>query len=215
MHKITTSEYILNRLGGKTPLQLQFIEHLHSITSAKFYCAGGCIRSIFSGEELTDIDLFPTSEDEYEKLHQKCIEAYTIKREKENDYNISLTLEFKTSIENEKGEELEEVHELEVQIVKIYHEKVEDLIHSFDFTICMFAYDRANDQFILGENSMEDLIKKRLVINEVTYHLSTLRRFFKYANKGFYACSGCLKTYILSIRSSENDDLDKEPEYID
>lgn len=217
MHKVNAEKYIEERLGGKVPVQLQFIQDIfekENETGLNFYCAGGAIRSIFDGSEVVDIDLFPTTEDNYEKL-LNVFHQYTVLNEKENDYNMALEIEFKTAIKNAEGEELEEIHNLKIQVIKIHHEKIEDLIYSFDFTICMFGYDRRNDLFVIGENSIEDLFRKRLVINEVTYHLSTFRRFFKYAKKGFHACSGCLKTFMSSVRNSENNGLDDEPEYID
>jgi len=219
MHKIDAEKFIKERLSGVPP-QIEFIDQIHSkhdFPSLNFYCAGGAIRDIFDGNlgSFSDIDLFPREQKDYDNLIALLRDKFNATEEKENDFNTSFNVQFKIEKKNDNGEELEEVFEFIVQVVKFYHSSVEDLLDKFDFTICQFLYSGRNDEFVLGENSLLDLKNKKLVINKITYPLSTMRRFFKYTNKGFYACSGCLKTFIMHVRQEEGGDLDKEPEYID
>lgn len=216
MHYIDAEDFFKKRLGNKQPIQIYFLKSVND-SGVPFLCAGGAIRDIFDENKgnFTDIDLFVPNEDEYEKLVKYIESKFTIDKKVENDFNTSLNLKYVLKIENGDGLEVEEIYDFQVQVIKFYASTAEELADMFDFTICQFIYKVNGGQFTLGEHSLMDLKNKALVINKIKYPLSTFRRFFKYTQKGFYACSGCLKTFMMNIRDEDYSDFDKEPEYID
>jgi len=82
------------------------------------------------------------------------------------------------------------VNGLVVQTIKsLYYQSSAHLISTFDFTDCQFCVARENgrDFFYVGETSLEDLKKRRIIINQINYPMSTMRRLLKYAKKGYFA----------------------------
>jgi hypothetical protein len=86
------------------------------------------------------------------------------------------------------------------------------VIDSFDFTICQFAFDGAS--IYMGDWSLYDLARKRLVPHRVTYGVSTIRRIIKYCNQGYTVCSGGL-AQILGEVAKNPAIINAETQYID
>ena len=93
-----------------------------------------------------------------------------------------------------------------------YYETAEDLINSFDFTICQLVTD--GDDLITDEFSLWDIGRNKLAIHNVTYGVSTIRRLIKYTKQGFTACSGTFAD-ILERCIKDPSVVNKETEYID
>jgi hypothetical protein len=89
--------------------------------------------------------------------------------------------------------------QLEIQIIGLGdgYASAAELLDSFDFTICQFAID--GDKVVFPPLALHDLNRKRLVINEVTYGLATMRRFIKYTKQGYFACGGVMTDYLTRI----------------
>lgn len=218
MHTIKASKYLEERIGKSTPVQIDFIDHLRKNSGTRFFIAGGSIRSLFtdSPENFTDIDVFPIDEENYNILNEYLSKEYGEDKKRENDLNTRYEIVFKREIRNgATDEELIDETELVIQNIKFFYSTPHELIDSFDFTICQFSYNHNEDIFIIGENSVMDLLNKKLVIHKISYPLSTFRRFFKYTKKGFYACKGCLETFMHEIRHNNELDIGDEIEYID
>ena len=164
----------------------------------KVWCAGGALRSLINtNEPIADYDMFFSDVVYAEKLHNtltvagwKCVfscpkkELYTFKR---------------------KG--------IKVQLItKRFYSNVEELLYSFDFSVCMAAFD--GDTVFMHRSFIKDVRKKNLSINDVTYPVATINRLFKYKNKGYNIKESTLVDLVRSI-SSRQFDGDQLQLYID
>src|SRR3546814_11060115 len=85
--------------------------------------------------------------------------------------------------------------ELKVQAIRIaFHETLESVLESFDFSICQCGYDGTD--ILLGQWTLFDLASKRLVPGQLRYGTSSLRRVIKYTRQGYTICSGGLAEKI-------------------
>lgn len=83
-----------------------------------------------------------------------------------------------------------------------FYANAAEVIDSFDFTLCQFAFD--GETLTYADFALFDAARKRLVIHKITYPVSTMRRLLKYQQQGFYACTGCLTTILSdTIQSPE------------
>ena len=76
------------------------------------------------------------------------------------------------------------------QISLRYYGSIEEVLDSFDFTICQFGWD--GEMLAVGPYALWDLGRKKLALHKLTYGVSTLRRLMKYARQGFTICGGAL-----------------------
>lgn len=58
--------------------------------------------------------------------------------------------------------------------------------------------------------SFIDLSKSQLMLNDMPYPASTLRRAFKYIKKGFSICPGEISKIINAVRNSDEEDFTEE-----
>jgi hypothetical protein len=146
------------------------------------WLAGGALRRTLRGMDAdSDFDFFFHDADQLERFKGKLLDG-VFKLHHETEHHVELR--------GKIGEE-----ESIVQCIRFaYYDRSEDVIDSFDFTICQFAFDGRN--LIVGEYALWDLGRKRLAINKITYPLSTMRRVLKYAKQGFNACPGCLTAIL-------------------
>jgi len=167
-----------------------------------FWLAGGALRRTITAESIigkSDFDFFFKNEEAFVDMLTAFSEmGFIIKRE--NDANK--TLEGKVKL----GEEEKTII---VQLIKIqFYQTVDALLDSFDFTLCQFALDTKTGTFYCGDTSMFDAARRRIVVHKVTYPVASLRRLIKYTSQGYYACHGCLSTFLEKVReiqpSAEN-----------
>jgi hypothetical protein len=103
--------------------------------------------------------------------------------------------------------------ELKLQAINFrYFDTPEAVIDSFDFTICQFAFDGTN--IYMGDWSLYDAAKKRLVPHRVTFGVSTIRRIIKYCNQGYTVCAGGLATILEEVAANPGI-INAETLYID
>lgn len=165
------------------------------------WLAGGAVRRLFEGKKPdSDFDFFFKDQTSTENFEDELIEMGA-RLLSENDKNKKYILP--SSIpEDMEGEDVY-LPEMEIQCINFqYFDSPKAVIDSFDFTICMFAFD--GDYFYIGDFSLWDLARKKLVINKVTYGVATVRRLMKYANQGFTACGGCLTQILRSVVDDPN-----------
>lgn len=132
--------------------------------------AGGAINSLFTNSEIHDLDLyFKSKEDLFKFVYEMYNNISSIQ------YHItdkSLTF----CINN-------------VLIQCIYFEyfnDIQDLFHSFDFTICMGAFDFKSNNFIFNKRFFKDNASRKIVINNTTaFPIVSGIRLEKYFNKGY------------------------------
>lgn len=154
-------------------------------TAKDCWIAGGAVRSMVAGLPLTsDVDFFFKSEAAY----------LAFVRDFGGD-NVTKS-NFHSTFTRRIGEK-----DYLIQAVCIrYFDSAEDVIDSFDYTICQFALD-GND-IVVGPYSLWDLARKRLVVHKVTYGAASVRRMLKYAKQGFTACQGCITALLADIAAN-------------
>jgi hypothetical protein len=146
------------------------------------WIAGGALRDYFMAVKITtDYDLFFPNELEYEKAKTffKAKEA-EIKWESENGMKVKY------------GKRT-------YDLVKKYFENPQATIDNFDFTVSMFAVD--TEKVYFGETTFIDLAKRQLMLNKIPYPASTMKRAFRYYNKGFKMCAGEMMKLVIAIQN--------------
>jgi len=93
---------------------------------------------------------------------------------------------------------------IDVDVVKKEFQNATSTIEKFDFTVCCFAVSA--DNFYFHQSAPFDLLRKRLVINELPHPVDTLKRLNKYIKKGFSACNGTLMTLAKSLAEQDPSD---------
>lgn len=157
------------------------------------WVAGGSIRDYMSGQPIkTDYDLFFKNSDGYNKVL-----SYLEKNNAE------------TIFENENGRKVFYKGK-KFDLVKKHFNSPIDTINEFDFTVSMFAVDR--NKFYHGETSFIDLAKRQLMINKLPFPGNTLKRAFRYYEKGYRMCLDEMKKLILAINKLELGNQDDESE---
>lgn len=85
-----------------------------------------------------------------------------------------------------------------IQCIKFqYYKTAEEVIESFDFTVCQFSYDGSN--VYAADYALWDLGRKRLAVNKISFPVSSMRRLLKYTRQGYTACDGCLASLATAV----------------
>lgn len=157
--------------------------------------AGGAIRRAISGiNQDSDYDFFFKGESYKDSFCEALTSDHGFVQVRKTQHHT----EFKGKIKDRPTV---------VQAIHFdYFDGPKDLLEAFDFTICQFAYNGVH--LFTTPEALWDLARKRLVINKVTYPVSTLRRMIKYTKQGYYACGGCMKEFLNQTRLLEDPDLD-------
>ncbi|MEW6171294.1 MAG: hypothetical protein AB1472_07050 [Candidatus Omnitrophota bacterium] len=152
----------------------------------KCWVAGGAVRDYFSlGYITTDIDIYFPSDEEFQKGKIWFID---------NGGEIKFENERLMVIYYKK-------HKFE--LIKMFFESPQQTIDQFDFTVCCGAISK--DSVFFHNTFFIDLAKKRLVVNNLPYPLSTLQRLQKYIKKGFTICNGGLLEIAKAIQKLDLD----------
>lgn len=149
--------------------------------------AGGAVRAYLTNQPITtDYDLFFDNEDHFNEVTKDLRVVY----------NNEMMSVFKPD-------------GLHIQAMKIYL-PIEELLDSFDFTICQFAL---RDGIIhTTQEALLDLGRKALVPHKITYPIASYRRSVKYQGYGFKMCKGSVTDFLEQI---SNTNLYTDTVYID
>lgn len=130
--------------------------------------AGGAVTSIFTGREINDFDLYFRTKEDLLKFYETVADG---------EYIVSSTDKSFTFTVNKKMYQV------------IYFDlfpTVQDIFNSFDFSVCMGAYDFSTEEFVLDEGFVTDNISRNLVIKgKTTFPVISLLRVDKYKKKGY------------------------------
>lgn len=142
---------------------------LKELENYQLWIAGGAIRSWFTNERRSDVDLFFPNDKEREKVlnHMKGLDSEVV-------------------FENENVTKIKYKKQV-FDICKPTFGSPQETIKDFDFTVSMFACNRQS--FWCGEESFMDLASRRLCINKAPFPMSSLSRMQKYIRKGYWMCS--------------------------
>jgi len=151
------------------------------------FLAGGAITSIISGNPVNDWDVYFKSE----KAFRKAVEdAYD-----DGYWCVSITSRAVTFVKDSEV----------VQFMYFrWFEAAQDIFDSFDFTVCMGAYDADSKELTLHPRFMPDLAAKTLVFNHGTaYPLASGLRVRKYHEKGYSISKSELLKVIIAINQKK------------
>lgn len=146
--------------------------------------AGGAITSIFTNNEINDIDVYFRSKEDVTKL------LGTIMGYGDGEYigsaeSFSLHISFYTNRSILVGGGGCN-HPIQLITFKFF-EDVQDIFDTFDFTVCMGAYDFATESFTLHPEFLKHNAQKYISFNTGTaFPLISLLRMNKYKDKGYY-----------------------------
>jgi hypothetical protein len=159
------------------------------------FIVGGAVRSWFCGETLSDIDLAFNDE--------KQMKAYSEILEKAG---------YKKVFSHENADTFKNGSVI-IQTLKKYWTDIDSMFRSFDFDLCCFAIDSQGCIFTT-KKAVLSVLRKRLSVNTIQsgYELDSLRRAFKYFEKGYKPCYGCLHDIAKSLGMDE-ETLKKQIEF--
>lgn len=149
------------------------------------WIAGGCLREWLQEKRIVkgcDIDVWCRDAKEVERIRKSA-----------KDSKWTLTVELPTSLnyKTPKGHW--------VQIIKQhFFDGPVETISAFDFTVCAFALT-SGGAFWMHQSSLLDMAMMRLKVIDLQFPQSTLRRTYKYAEKGYRICGGELGKVVDAI----------------
>jgi hypothetical protein len=194
------AEKICNRIRVQSFAETDLaktLERLPKPSSEGPWIAGGAVRRTIQCKTLdSDFDFFFASADQTEKFAADLVSLGGQLRGK-NEKNQTYILPSKV-VGGDNETPLTQLPELKIQLITFqYFASAEQVIDSFDFTLCQFAYD--GSKLYMGDFSLWDVARKRLVPNRISYATSSLRRLLKYANQGFTVCGGALSEILQQV----------------
>lgn len=154
--------------------------------------AGGMITSLFTRRDINDVDIyFKRKSDLANLLYGEVNGSWIISH---TDKAFSFKCGGKT-----------------VQAIYFrYFNNAYEIFETFDFTVCMGAYDFETEQFILHEDFLKHNSQRMLKFNSKTaYPLISALRVEKYKNKGYYISKLEFIRILLTILDSKISSYDE------
>lgn len=156
-------------ISEKNKLKAELGAWYQKFVKYKCFLAGGAITSLFTNTEVNDYDIY---------FRDKKILARFIENEIHNRNWVKVVTDKAFSIESD-GKKFQ-------FIFFDYFKSAEDIFETFDFTVCMGAYDFEKEEFALHEEFLLDNAKRRLIFNPKTrFPIVSLMRIDKYKKKGY------------------------------
>lgn len=134
-----------------------------------FIIAGGAITSIFTNRKVNDFDVYARKESDIIDFLKEV-------------WGKNCKLVYHT-----KKATLIELNDVTIHLIHFkYFEDVDDVFETFDFSICMGAFDFADKKFHLHRNFLKHNSQRILVFNPKTaYPIISAIRIDKYKRKGY------------------------------
>lgn len=139
----------------------------------RFWVAGGAIRDILIREKVSDYDVFFPTQADFDRFKAVLFD--------QEDFEV--IMETGNAIKARMGK-------YKVDLVKAFNPSPQATLARFDFTVTMFACDGV--KIYTSVEALTDLAGKRLVINNPTHPVATMRRLAKYVAKGYRPCAGTM-----------------------
>lgn len=200
--ELKTSPFVSEEIGNFP--QLRFLK-THLIGHPGII-AGGCFKSIFSGEKPHDADMFFRSSDDFNS-------TVSYFEEHKDDYSKGYENQNVVSFVHTKTG-------LRIECIRKIYGTPEEILRQFDFTIAKFAYEIEaeptdgddgepewiyTDNVLYHEKFFEHLCLKRLVVDDaMPYPVSTFNRTYKYAASGFFPCRETKMKILKAVHDMEN-----------
>ena len=167
------------------------LKHYHTIV------AGGSITSLFCNREINDIDMYFRSKKDlsdflYNEMNGNWVISHTDK-----------AILFK-------------YNGIKIQAIYFkFFETAEDIFNTFDFTVCMGAFDFNTEKFVLHKDFLKHNVSKMLQFNSNTaYPIVSALRINKYLGKGYYISKAEYLRVMLTILNSHIDTYEQLKEQI-
>lgn len=171
-------------IAAPLPLINQLAKVLGILQETGGIIGGGFVRSYLRGGPLAeDIDIFTTNESMYNRVCMALKELPMFEvHETEADSKIWGAKTFMQSSDYPLGNLIPSM----VQVIKPMPDihDVHQLAETFDFTITQ-AFILSTGSVLVHKDFVSDCYLKRLVVENVRFPLGTLKRAFKYVQKGF------------------------------
>lgn len=157
------------------------------------WIAGGAIRQWIVGDEpKSDVDVFASSAEGLDKFVTDNLIGATKLRDQEH------LVAYK-----HQGQL--------IQVIKydFYPNKAE-LLDSFDFTVCQFVYD--GEDIWTTTHALTSVLRKHLGVHKISPELAadSLRRAFKYQDKGYKPCLGTIQKLAESMVGLTKEDIKEQ-----
>jgi hypothetical protein len=148
--------------------------------------AGGAISSIFTGKDINDIDMyFKTKQDLSDFLYN------------EMDRNWVIANTDKAFLFRKDGKKIQAIYFR-------YFDSAEAIFDTFDFTVCMGAYDFDKEEFVLHRDFLKHNASRILKFNANTaFPIVSALRVQKYVNKGYSISKSEFLRIMLTIANSK------------
>lgn len=155
--------------------------------------AGGTITSIFNNREVNDIDVYFKSIDDLENLLEDIWDS--------SQWIVAQT---------DKALMIKYNHDKLVQFIYFdFFEKAEKIFKTFDFTVCMGAFDFEKEEFILHDDFFKHNCERLLKFNEKTaFPIVSVLRVKKYEEKGYTISKPEFIRILLSCMNMKIDSYD-------
>jgi len=190
--KFSIHEFNSKKMPVGDQIIYDFDRLFFSKIKTKFWIAGGAITSFLSGDKINDYDFF---------VHDKKNLIKLI-------YELRNKLKFKHYMITKqaiKGRVVIDNKEYKIDIVKRLFDNPIKTIEKFDFTITCFAVNK--DTFFYHKTASFDLLRKRLVVNNMPYPIDSIRRMQKYIERGYRACNGTIMEIVIAVRELNPEDV--------
>jgi hypothetical protein len=166
------------------------------------WVAGGAVRRLITDiPEEADYDFFFANGAQLAAF-AKELESKGAVKTGENEMNVAY-----------KMPAADKLPELKIQLIRVsYNARLEDAIEQFDFSLCKCGFDGTD--FVFGEFTLFDLGRKRLIPDNITFGVSSIRRMIKYTKQGYTICSGGLTSFLQQIADNPAK-INSDIKYID
>lgn len=199
LQRVRLLNNLYNTEYGVNSSALSVLEH------SKCFIAGGAITSVFTNNIINDYDIyFPMvngiHNESYENVSRTLCRFMCYCKDYETDFAQTFT--------GPGG--------IKIQLIKLYNDlNIYDVLHKFDFTVCMGAYSLTDKKFILDNRFLINNSSKELIFNDNTdFPIASLIRTIKYQRKG-YTISGIQMMMIaMAIQNIEFNSLEEFREHI-
>lgn len=153
------------------------------------YIAGGAVLSVATKQPITDYDIYPKTKKDMVGLCKSLLSEAELIGFSENAVTFS-----HFNMKNYEGERVK------VQIVRGEYPTPESIFESFDFSVCMGAFDCDSKTYTYHEDFWPDAASRTIRFNPNTrYPLASFVRTKKYNSKGYKISQGELAKMALAM----------------
>jgi hypothetical protein len=205
--KQSFSEFIKNQ---KCVTALEYaLEILPKCSVAGPWIAGGALLRTYTGQPLdSDIDVFFQTKEQYEAyVMDLTLRSYKGLSEvrKSSDFLVKETIvsEWHTTLTVDYMDRTWKIQ----CVTFVYFKDISELFGSFDFDVCMWAYDGQTVHAF--ESTIESVKTKKISLKKINYPSVTLKRLVKYMRQGYDVNDTDVLALSRSFRSTK-----KEPKGI-